>query len=130
MVQPAMSTSTPPPTPTSGHIGREPVGGLDRLGLALADPIRRAVLMRLLDGTQRPSELAVAIGTSRSNLSNHLTCLRGCGLIRAERSGRNLYYELVSEQLADALRALLAVAATLPDCTEHRPPASTAGGRS
>ena len=98
--------------------------GLDRLGLALADPIRRAVLMRLLDGTQRPSDLAEAIGTSRSNLSNHLTCLRGCGLIRAERSGRNQHYELVSEQLGDALRALLAVAGTLSPSDDHDASAS------
>lgn len=98
--------------------------GLDRLGLALADPIRRAVLVRLLEGTQRPSELAVAIGTSRSNLSNHLTCLRGCGLIRAERDGRHQHYELVSEQLANALRSLLAVAATLSQCADHSPSTS------
>ena len=87
--------------------------GLDRLGLALADPIRREVLIRLLRGTHRPSDLAAAIGTSRSNLSNHLTCLRGCGLIQAERFGRHLHYQLVSDQLAGALRALLAAAETL-----------------
>ena len=101
-----------------GHIGRAPIDGLDRIGLALADPIRREVLVRLLDGTQRPSDLAAAIGTSRSNLSNHLACLRGCGLIDADRAGRHLYYGLVSDQLADALRALLVVAATLDDCDE------------
>ncbi|MEM9516473.1 MAG: helix-turn-helix domain-containing protein [Actinomycetota bacterium] len=63
--------------------------------------------------------LAAAIGTSRSNLSNHLACLRGCGLIRAERVGRHQQYELISAQLADALRSLLVVAATLPRCDEH-----------
>ena len=107
--------------------GRSPelADGLDRLGLALADPIRRAVLVRLLEGTQRPSELAMALGTSRSNLSNHLACLRGCGLIRAERFGRHQHYELVSEQLADGLRSLLAVAAMLSPCDDHRP--STSG---
>lgn len=100
--------------------------GLDRLGLALADPIRRAVLVRLLDGTQRPSELADVIGTSRSNLSNHLACLRGCGLIVAERDGRHLHYRLVSLDLVVALRALLDVAATLPPCTEPDPSAEVA----
>lgn len=103
--------------------------GLDRLGRALSDPIRRAVLVRLLDGTQRPSELALAIGTSRSNLSNHLACLRGCGLIRAERSGRHQHYELVSEQLADALRSVLAVASMLSPCDHPVPPTLEAGRR-
>jgi len=92
--------------------------GLDRIGLALADPIRRSVLVRLLDGSKCPGDLADAIGTSRSNLSNHLTCLRGCGLVNAERVGRHFHYDLVSTQLADALRALLAVAGTLSQCDD------------
>ncbi len=92
---------------------------LDRLGLALADPTRRAVLIALLDESRCPSDLADELGTSRSNLSNHLACLRGCGLVRAERAGRQLHYELVSAQLADLVRALVALAAELPPCDEH-----------
>jgi len=93
--------------------------GFDRIGLALADPIRRGILLRLLDGPCRPSELAEAIGTSRSSLSNHLACLRGCGLISATRCGRHVDYELTSLRLADALRSLVAVATDLPDCERH-----------
>ncbi len=93
--------------------------GLDRLGFALADPTRRSVLIRLLDGSQCPSDLAEEIATSRSNLSNHLACLRGCGLIRAERHGRHLHYELVSDQLAHALRVLLSVAVSLQPDDDH-----------
>ncbi len=90
--------------------------GLDRIGLALADSIRREVLVRLLDGERCPSDLADEIGTSRSNLSNHLACLRGCGLITAQRSGRHLHYQLASDDLADALRMLLRVATSLTAC--------------
>ena len=97
------------------------IDGLDRIGLALADPIRRAVLVRLLAGSQCPSDLAEALGTSRSNLSNHLACLRGCGLISAHRSGRHLHYELTSEELAATLRSLVEVAASLPPCVEGPP---------
>ncbi len=110
------STATDRKTPISVDVPDGLAEGLDRLGLALADPIRRAVLIRLLDGSRRPTELATAIGTSRSNLSNHLACLRGCGLIRARRSGRHHHYELVSDQLADGLRSLLSVAAILSPC--------------
>ena len=95
--------------------------GLDRVGLALADPTRRAVLLELLSGPACPSDLANRLDTSRSNLSNHLACLRGCGLIRAERAGRYLHYELVSDDLAEALHVLVRVARTLPDCPDHRP---------
>jgi len=100
--------------------------GLDRIGVALADPIRRAILVRLLGGSMCPSDLADAIGTSRSNLSNHLACLRGCGLIEAQRSGRHLHYHLVSLELSDALRSLLAVAATLPACDDPHPATTSA----
>ena len=96
------------------------IDGLDRIGVALADPIRRRVLVDLLDGPRCPSDLAKAIGTSRSNLSNHLSCLRGCGLIAAERTGRHLHYELISEEFAGALQSLLGVAATLPDCDDDK----------
>ena len=90
--------------------------GLDRIGLALADPSRRQVLVRLAAGSACPSDLADSIGTSRSNLSNHLACLRGCGLIVSERAGRHLHYQLASPLFADALRSLLAVAQALPPC--------------
>jgi ArsR family transcriptional regulator, cadmium/lead-responsive transcriptional repressor len=41
---------------------------LTRVGTALADPIRRRVLVRLLDGPAYPTELADALGTTRANL--------------------------------------------------------------
>ena len=97
------------------------VSGLDRIGLALADPIRRSVLVELLAGPACPSDLADRLGTSRPNLSNHLACLRGCGLIRAERSGRYRYYQLTSDELASVLRALATIGPTLPDCQSHLP---------
>lgn len=102
--------------PSPGH---QPVpSGLDRIGRALSDPIRRSILVDLLGGTRCPSELAEAIGTSRSNLSNHLACLRGCGLVSVKRSGRQLHYGLVTTQLTDALQMLVDVAAALPECDD------------
>ena len=90
---------------------------LHRLGVALSDPFRRSVLLRLIDGPAYPVELAELCGTSRSNMSNHLNCLRGCGLIVGEREGRQIRYELVSTDFADALRALTSV--TLAATCEH-----------
>jgi ArsR family transcriptional regulator, cadmium/lead-responsive transcriptional repressor len=50
--------------------------------------------------------LADVLGTGRSNVSNHLACLRGCGLVRATREGRQIRYELTSRQFAAVLRRL------------------------
>jgi DNA-binding transcriptional ArsR family regulator len=79
---------------------------LGRIGTALADPTRRRILVDLLDGPGYPAELADRLGTTRANLSNHLTCLRQCGLVTATAEGRRVRYELADPRLADALRAL------------------------
>ena len=79
---------------------------LARLGIALSDPTRQAILLRLSDGPAFPSELAELTRTSRSNLSNHLACLRGCGLVVAERQGRHIRYELVTTRFGSALTDL------------------------
>lgn len=80
---------------------------LERFGTALADPIRRQVLLALLSGPSYPNELLAGIDTSQPNLSNHLACLRGCGLVRTEREGRRVRYELTSGRLAHALEDLV-----------------------
>lgn len=80
-----------------------PSQALERLGVALSDPIRQMILLRLSRGPAFPSQLAELVDTSRSNLSNHLACLRGCGLVVAEKNGRHVRYELVTSQLGEAL---------------------------
>jgi ArsR family transcriptional regulator, cadmium/lead-responsive transcriptional repressor len=80
---------------------------LERVGTALADPTRRRILVRLLEGPAYPADLADALGTGRTNISNHLACLRGCGLVRTERRGRQVRYELASARLAHALADLV-----------------------
>jgi DNA-binding transcriptional ArsR family regulator len=82
---------------------------LERVGTALADPTRRRILLTLTDGPAYPAELANAIGTGRSHISNHLACLRDCGLVRATREGRQVRYELASPRLAHALHDLVAL---------------------
>lgn len=67
---------------------------LARFGHALSDPTRSRLLLALRDGPGYPAELAELLGTTRQNLSNHLTCLRGCGLVVAVPEGRRTRYEL------------------------------------
>jgi DNA-binding transcriptional ArsR family regulator len=80
---------------------------LARFGHALSDPVRARLLLALRDGPGYPAELAEALGTSRQNLSNHLACLRGCGLVVAVPEGRRSRYELADARLAHALGDLL-----------------------
>lgn len=92
------------------------LGTLQRIGTALADPTRQRVLVRLLDGAAYPSDLADELATTRANLSNHLTCLRECGLVTATAEGRRVRYDLADERLADALRLLVTI--ELPGCCD------------
>jgi DNA-binding transcriptional ArsR family regulator len=85
------------------------LGTLTRIGTALADPTRRRVLVRLIDGPGYPAEMAEDFGTGRANLSNHLACLRECGLVTATAEGRQIRYELADQRLADGLRILAAL---------------------
>lgn len=82
---------------------------LARFGHALSDPTRSRVLLALRDGPAYPAELADTLGVSRTRLSNHLTCLRGCGLVVAVPEGRRTRYELAAPALAHALGDLLGV---------------------
>lgn len=76
---------------------------LTRFGRALADPIRCRILLALRESPAYPSDLAEAIGISRTRLSNHLTCLRDCGLVVAVPDGRRTRYELADARLGHAL---------------------------
>ncbi|MFG1955915.1 ArsR/SmtB family transcription factor [Micromonospora sp. NPDC048830] len=80
---------------------------LARFGHALSDPIRARLLLALRESPGYPAELAELVGTTRQNLSNHLACLRGCGLVVAVPEGRRSRYELADARLAHALGDLL-----------------------
>lgn len=83
---------------------------LARFGHALSDPIRSRLLLALRESPGYPAELAELLGVSRQRLSNHLACLRGCGLVVAVPEGRRTRYELADAKLAHALTDLLGVA--------------------
>ena len=82
---------------------------LARFGHALSDPTRARLLLALRGGGAYPTDLAELLGVTRQNLSNHLACLRGCGLVVAVTEGRRSRYELADGRLAHALGDLLGV---------------------
>jgi DNA-binding transcriptional ArsR family regulator len=96
---------------------------LARFGRALADPIRCRILVALREAPAHPAELADLLGISRTRLSNHLACLRDCGLVVAVPVGRRTRYELADPRLGhalDDLRTAVVAVATDADrtCTD------------
>lgn len=82
---------------------------LARFGYALSDPTRAEILIKLAQAPQYPAELALQLEVSRQSISNHLSCLRDCGLAVAVPEGRRSRYELAHPELAHALNDLLGV---------------------
>ena len=82
---------------------------LARFGHALSDPTRARLLLALRESPAYPAELAELLGVTRQNLSNHLACLRGCGLVVSVPEGRRARYELADPRLGHALGDLLGV---------------------
>lgn len=88
---------------------------MSRLGRAMADPTRSRILLSLLEGPGYPAELARELGLTRTNVSNHLACLRGCGIVVAVPEGRRTRYEIADPHLTHALNDLVAVVLAVDD---------------
>jgi ArsR family transcriptional regulator, cadmium/lead-responsive transcriptional repressor len=62
-------------------------------------------------------------GLSQSNISNHLGCLKDCGLVTAEHSRRYVIYSLSDDRVADLLALaedlLIDVARGVYECTRY-----------
>lgn len=94
---------------------------MNRLGRAMADPSRSRILLSLLSGPGYPARLARDLDLTRTNVSNHLACLRGCGLVVAVPEGRQTCYEIADPHLTRALESLVDVVLAVDDgqpCTD------------
>ena len=64
------------------------VPALDLTFQALADPARRAMVARLVEGPASVSELARPLDMTLSAVVQHLQVLETSGLVRSEKAGR------------------------------------------
>lgn len=101
---------------------------MNRLGRAMADPTRSRILMTLLEGPSYPTVLSRKLKLTRSNVSNHLTCLRYCGIVAAEPEGRQTRYEIADPHLAAALNALVEVTLAVDENMPCIDPACSVAG--
>jgi ArsR family transcriptional regulator, cadmium/lead-responsive transcriptional repressor len=94
-----------------------------KLFRGFSDPSRLAILEALRGGSQTVSELVHITGLTQSNLSNHLSCLRDCGLVTVQPQGRYAFYSLSDARVEQLLRLadeLLAdVAKGVYECTRY-----------
>ena len=81
-----------------------------KLAQALADPLRLAVLQRLMEEPGAVVELVSELGESQSKVSNHLAILREQGLLKGERRGRQVIYAIANPTVAELIESLSVVA--------------------
>lgn len=67
---------------------------------ALASPVRAAMVHLLTEREHSVHELVEALGVSQPLISQHLTRLRGVGLVVGTRDGRSIVYRLADDHVA------------------------------
>ena len=70
---------------------------------ALADPVRRQILDLLKSGRLSAGEICGHFDVTAAAVSRHLSVLKEADLIRDEREGKYIYYELNASVLEEIL---------------------------
>jgi DNA-binding transcriptional ArsR family regulator len=110
----------------------QPVELTAKLFRGFSDPSRLSILEALRNGPLTVSEIVQETGLSQSNASNHLACLRDCGLVVSEQNWRYVSYQLSDDRVGDLLElaeSLLAdVARGVYACTRYNQSRETENG--
>ncbi|TFC77099.1 ArsR family transcriptional regulator [Cryobacterium cheniae] len=73
---------------------------------SLAEPTRLRIVQRLQRGECRVRDLVDELGLAQSTISEHVACLRDCGLVTGRAEGRQLFYSLSHPELTHLLEAV------------------------
>jgi len=76
-----------------------------KLFRGFANTTRLAILVELVDGERRVVDLVAGLGRSQSTVSEHLACLRECGLVEARAEGRQTFYRIASSEVVAVLKS-------------------------
>ncbi len=77
--------------------------GLQQTLKALADPIRREILNMLKNGKMSAGEIAAHFPVTDASVSRHLSVLKDADLIRDNREGKFIFYELNTSVLEEVM---------------------------
>ncbi|MBQ8719279.1 MAG: winged helix-turn-helix transcriptional regulator [Clostridia bacterium] len=77
--------------------------GLQNTMKALSDPIRREILNLLKAGRMSAGEITDHFDVTGAAISRHLSVLKEADLIRDQREGKFIYYELNASVLEEIL---------------------------
>jgi DNA-binding transcriptional ArsR family regulator len=100
-----------------------------KLFRGFSDSSRLSILDTLRGGPSTVSQIVAATDLAQSNVSNHLACLRDCGLVTSEQEGRFVRYQLSDPRVAALLNLadelLAEVAKGVYECVNYKAPEET-----
>ena len=85
---------------------RTAADGACRLMKTLSNPDRLLLLCQLSQGELRVGELEERLGIVQPTLSQQLTVLRNMDLVATRREGKNIYYQLTSQEALAVMKSL------------------------
>jgi DNA-binding transcriptional ArsR family regulator len=68
---------------------------------AIADPTRRAILVLIASQAMTPNALAEKFDSSRQAVSKHIKILTECDLVKANQTGREIFYHINPQQMKE-----------------------------
>lgn len=83
---------------------------------------RIEILYYLIEKERSVSQILTAVDASQSSVSQHIACLKGCGLIIGRQEGKYIYYQLRNDKIKELLVNIDDVIKVLPSnihCQNH-----------
>ncbi len=75
-----------------------------KLFRGFGDVTRLSILEAILDEEKTVTEISEELDHSQSNISNHLSCLFECGLVKTRREGKNRFYSIGDRRVVKLLK--------------------------
>lgn len=94
-----------------------------KLFKGFGDPSRLSILELLSEKPRSVSEIVDETKLTQPNVSMHLSCLLDCGLVKNEKDGRSVTYQLSGNDVKDVIKTarkiISAHSKALFDCTRY-----------
>ncbi|RVI55233.1 sulfite-sensing transcriptional repressor BigR [Sinorhizobium meliloti] len=81
-------------------------GEVAKLLKTLSHPARLMIVCTLVQGEYSVGELEEKVDVHQPHLSQHLTVLRGSGIVQTRRDGKQIFYRLTGEKAPRLIAAL------------------------
>ncbi|MDG0820246.1 metalloregulator ArsR/SmtB family transcription factor [Staphylococcus equorum] len=85
----------------------------------LSNKARLTILELLKSNEMTVNEIVEKSKISQSSISQHLSCLKGCGLVSSRQEGKYVYYQIKDRQILELLKLIDSVVEDTEDDIEN-----------